>query len=140
MIFILQSPVISATEIESRVKTFITAFLQDLENLPTEELETYKTGLITHLLEKDKNLQKRSYRNWLEIDRKNYGFDTQERIASAVKTIDKTSLIQAYKSWLIDNPRQFRSYALGTKFIQEDFSDVLPITDNDLFKRGHDKL
>jgi len=140
MIFILQSPVISATEIESRVKTFITAFLQDLKNLATEELETYKTGLITHLLEKDKNLQKRSYRNWLEIDRKNYDFDTQERIASAVKTIDKAGLVQAYKSWLIDNPRQFRSYALGTKFIKEDFSDVQPITDNDLFKRGHDKL
>jgi hypothetical protein len=54
--------------------------------------------------------------------------------------IDKTNLIQAYKSWLIDDPRQFRSYALGTKFIKEDFSDVQPITDNDLFKRAHDKL
>ncbi|MCF7971861.1 MAG: insulinase family protein [Methylococcaceae bacterium] len=140
LIFILQSPVISAPEIESRVRTFITAFLQDLENLPTEELEKYKTGLITHLLEKDKNLQKRSYRNWLEIDRENYAFDTQQRIAAAVKTIDKASLINAYKNWLIDNPRQFRSYALGTKFIKEDFSDVQPITDNDLFKREHDKL
>ncbi len=140
LIFILQSPVIGAPEIESRVKTFITDFLQDLEKLPPEELETYKTGLLTQLLEKDKNLQKRSYRNWLEIDRENYAFDTQERIAEAVKTIDKASLIKAYKSWLIDQPRQFRSYALGTKFIQEDFSDVQPMTDNDLFKREHDKL
>lgn len=140
LIFILQSPIISAPEIESRIKTFIISFLQDLENLPTEELETYKAGLVTRLLEKDKNLQKRSYRNWLEIDRENDNFDTQERIAAAVKMIDKTNLIQAYKSWLIDDPRQFRSYALGTKFIKEDFSDVQPITDNDLFKRAHDKL
>ncbi|MDF1582581.1 MAG: insulinase family protein [Methyloprofundus sp.] len=140
LIFILQSPVISAPEIESRVRTFITNFLQDLEKLSTEELEKYKTGLITHLLEKDKNLQKRSYRNWLEIDRENFAFDTQQRIAEAVKTLDKASLIKAYKSELIDQPRQFRSYALGTKFIEEDFSDVQPMTDNDAFKREQDKL
>ena len=32
------------------------SFLQDLENLPTEELETYKAGLVTRLLEKDKDV------------------------------------------------------------------------------------
>lgn len=140
MIFILQSPVISAPEIEQRIKTFIHGFANELETLSIEDLEAYKTGLITRLMEADKSLQKRSYRNWLEIDRDNINFDTREQIAEAVKHIDKARLIAIYHDWLIKNPRQFRSYALGTQFTQEDFSDVTPIADTDAFKRGHNKL
>jgi hypothetical protein len=46
----MYAPIISAPEIESRIKTFIISFLQDLENLPTEELETYKAGLVIAFL------------------------------------------------------------------------------------------
>jgi len=140
LIFILQSPTISAPEIEQRVEQFIQTFLQDLEAMPAKTLETYKTGLITHLLEKDKSLQKLSYRNWLEIDRENYQFDTKKSIAEAVSTLDKPSLIQAYKNWLIDKPRKFRSYTLGTQFNSEDFSDIEPMTHYEQFKNSQEKL
>ena len=90
-------------------------------------------------MEADKSLQKRSYRNWLEIDRNNIHFNTREQTAIAVKDIDKAQLITRYKDSLINNPRQFRSYALGTQFSQDNFSDVAPITDTDAFKREHNK-
>ena len=140
LIFILQSPVISAPEIEKRFHRFINSYLQQLETLPTTELAAYKSGLITHLLEKDKSLSKKSYRNWIEIDRNNPQFDTREQIAAAVNHIDKAQLVAIYKNWLITAPRQFRSYALGTQFSQDDFYDVSPIVDIDAFKQQHNTL
>ncbi|MCK5666471.1 MAG: insulinase family protein, partial [Thiotrichaceae bacterium] len=140
IIYILQSPVISAPEIERRFIIFINSFHNDLEKLSTEDLEAYKTGLITRLLEKDKSLHKRSYRNWLEIDRDNRDFDTKERIAEAVAKIDKARLANIYQDWLINNPRQFRSYSLGNQFINDDFNDQSLITDIDAFKHEHNKL
>lgn len=140
IIFILQSPVISVTEIDARFHEFMTSYLMQLQAITAKELESYKAGLVTRLLEKDKSLQKRSYRNWLEIDRDNTNFDTKERIANAVSKIDKNRLISIYKDWLINNPRQLRSYALGNKFIDHDFNDQLLITNIDEFKRTHEKL
>jgi len=140
IIFILQSPVISAPEIEDRYHTFIDNYLQELQLISEQELESYKTGLITRLIEKDKSLKTKSYRNWLEIDRENIDFDTNERIAEAVSKIDKNRLIAIYKEWLIENPRQLRSYALGNQFINDDFSDPELIIDIDAFKREHNKL
>lgn len=140
ILYILQSPVISALEIEHRFKNFTQSFQQDLKKLSAEDLEYYKSGLITHLLEKDKSLHKRSYRNWLEIDRDNKDFDTRERIAEAVATIDKTRLINVYQDWLIDHPRVFRIYALGNQFNTDDFVDASLVTDIDAFKQQHNKL
>ncbi|OQK15098.1 hypothetical protein AU255_19145 [Methyloprofundus sedimenti] len=140
IIFILQSPVISAPEIEDRYHTFIDTYLQELQAISEQDLESYKAGLITRLLEKDKSLQTRSYRNWLEIDRGNDDFDTKERIAEAVSKIDKNRLIAVYTDWLIENPRQLRSYALGNQFINDDFPDPKLIIDIDAFKREHNKL
>ncbi|HIG65651.1 MAG TPA: peptidase M16 [Methyloprofundus sp.] len=140
IIFIMQSPVISAPEIEARYHAFITSYLEELQAISEDDLESYKAGLITRLMEKNKSLHKRSYQNWLEIDRENIDFDTRERLAEAVGQIDKERLIAVYKDWLIDNPRQLRSYALGNQFINDDFSDPELITDIDTFKREHNKL
>ena len=140
MIFILQSPVISAPDIEKHYHAFINSFLHELQAITEDEFESYKAGLITRLLEKDKSLKKRSYRNWLEIDRENSDFDTKERIAEAVSNIDKSRLISSYKDWLIDNPRQLRSYALGNQFINDDFSNPELIPDITAFKHEHSKL
>ena len=140
IIFILQSPVISAPEIQQRFVDFIDSFQQELQQMTVEELQSYKVGLITRLLEKDKSLHKRSYRNWLEIDRNNQDFDTKERIAEAVGTIDKARLIAIYQDWLVDSPRNFRSYALGNQFNNEDFSGQSLIIDTDAFKCEHQKL
>lgn len=139
ILYILQSPVISAPEIERHFNRFIQSFTHELEKLSVKDLDAYKSGLITRLLETDKSLHKRSYRNWLEIDRENKDFDTKERIAAAVAKIDKTRLIEVYQDWMINNPRQFRSYALGNQFSQDDLDDQSLIIDMDAFKQQHNK-
>jgi secreted Zn-dependent insulinase-like peptidase len=135
ILFILQSPVISAIEIEKRIQQFIINFKVTFQAMPDNEFENYKSGLITHLLEKDKSLQKSSYRNWLEIDRENTNFDTKERIAEAIKLIDKNDLLAAYTKQLMTEPRLFRSYALGTQFSNVDFSEKNLILDITKFKQ-----
>lgn len=140
LIFILQSPLISAPEIEQRFMVFIHSFSEELTQMPLEEIEAYKAGLITRLLEKDKSLHTRSYRNWLEIDRENKHFDSKELIATAVAKIDNARLQSIYQDWLIDHPRTFRSYAPGNQFKSTDFSDQSLIIDTDRFKQEHNKL
>ncbi|NOQ63810.1 MAG: peptidase M16 [Methyloprofundus sp.] len=141
MLYILQSTLISAPEIERRFRSFINGFQAELAQLPEAEFENYKAGLITRILEKDKSLQTRSSRNWREIDRDNTNFDTKELIAAAIGEINKTQLMLMYQEWLIDNPRQFRSYALGTKFSTDDFVDQSSlIKDIEAFKRDRPKI
>ena len=139
LIFILQSPVISAIEIEARIQAFILSFQKTFDTMPDAEFENYKSGLITRLLEKDKSLQKLSYRNWLEIDRGNVNFDTKERIAEAIKSINKQHLLMLYKDMLITNARAFRSYALGNHFIQENLPSGDLITDISGFKQQSER-
>lgn len=140
ILFILQSPVISAPEIERRFFAFIQSFQKELKKISTQDLEAYKAGLITRLQEKDKSLHQRSYKNWLEIDRNNTDFDTKQRVAAAVAKIDKNKLIKVYQEWLIKNPRQLRSYALGNQFINDDFADQALIINIDAFKHRHKKI
>lgn len=140
IIFILQSPIISAPEIEQRIKQFIPSFQKTLENTPHKEFEAYKAGLITRLLEKDKNLHKKSNYNWSEINRENTHFDTRKKVAEAVKKIDQPRLLKIYQDWLIDQPRQFRTYALGNQFSHDDFSKQPIITNPQIFKEAHIKL
>jgi len=139
LVFILQSSVISAVEIEQRIQTFINDFEQQLTAMPLAEFEQYKSGLITRLLEKDKNLQKSSYRHWLEIDRQNYDFNSKQQIADVVKTINKVELLAIYSGSLLNHPRKFRSYSLGTKFTQQDFSQENLIRNPELFKKNSAK-
>jgi len=140
LLFILQSPVISAPEIESRSLRFLQKFKSDLQAMPEQEFASYKSGLIIHLLEKDKSLQKRSYRNWLEIDRNNKYFNTRELIAAAVDEISQQQLVKTYQQWLIDAPRKLRVYSLGNQFAKDDFKDKSLITDIEAFKQTHRKL
>jgi len=135
ILFILQSPVISVVELEKRIQQFIIDFEKTLQSMPVAEFENYKSGLITRLLEKDKSLQKLSYRNWLEIDRDNKAFDTRKSIAAAVKTIDKNHLLAIYAQQLKDETKVFRSYALGTQFTESDFSEKELILDITQFKQ-----
>ena len=97
-------------------------------------------GRIWAIKKFNKSLKKKSHRNWLEIDRENSDFDTRERIAEAVSKIDKERLIAVYKDWLIVNPRQLRSYALGNQFMNDDFATPELITDIAAFKSEHNKL
>jgi len=140
LLLILQSPVISAPAIESRSLAFLQKFKSELQALSEQEFASYKAGLMIHLLEKDKSLQKRSYRNWLEIDRENNHFNTRELIAAAVDKISQQQLVQTYQQWLIDKPRKLRVYSLGNQFTNDDFKEKSLITNIDFFKQSHRKL
>ncbi|MDC9729432.1 MAG: insulinase family protein [Methyloprofundus sp.] len=139
IIFILQSPVISAVEIEARIRAFILDYQEQLSQMPETEFNNYKAGLITRLLEKDKSLQKLSHRNWLEIDRENANFDTKKKIAEAIKSINKQALLTLYQELFVTKARVFRSYALGKQFNKNDFSLADLMTDIGTFKQDSEK-
>jgi secreted Zn-dependent insulinase-like peptidase len=54
--------------------------------------EQQKAGLMTRLLEKDKNLNQRSQRYWQNLAEENYRFDTNQQIAELVNALTKAEM------------------------------------------------
>jgi secreted Zn-dependent insulinase-like peptidase len=55
--------------------------------------EQQKAGLITRLLEKDKNLAQRSQRYWRNMAEENYRFDSNQQIAERVGNLSKPDML-----------------------------------------------
>ena len=66
----------------------------------------YEVITLSRILEKDRNLQARSNRYWNDIDEKQYKFDGRERLANAVRDIDKKALHRYYNELLLGKQRR----------------------------------
>ena len=81
-------------------------FLQDqaleLKNITSEMMEQYQSAVTTRLLKKDNTLYQRSNRNWQEIDKKNFNFNTKDELAGFVNRTTKEE-VQSYLNELIKN-------------------------------------
>ena len=91
--FAIQSPVASADELRSRTLAFMDAQVDELTAMPEEEFATNKDGLITTLLQKDKNLAQRAQRYWHEMDQDNLNFDTNVQLAAEVELLSKADIL-----------------------------------------------
>ena len=57
------------------------------------EFQKYKTGLLTRILEEDKTLRDQTERYWRDIDMKHFEFDSRERLAEAVRAVEKSDFL-----------------------------------------------
>ncbi len=106
IIFIVQSPGSDPIALEKYIEQFLLNYADTLAAMSEEEFARHKAGLLTRILERDKQLQERSNRYWLEIDIENENFDTREQLAAAVKQIDKQDLERVYRSALLAKGRK----------------------------------
>lgn len=114
--FIVQSPVADPIELERDVEQFVSAYAAKLEAMSGEEFATQKKGLVTRILQNEERLSERTDRYWNEIDRERYGFDTRERLAAAVRAIDKPELERAYRELLLGSTqKRLMVRAVGTR-------------------------
>jgi len=112
--FMVQSNSNPVGELVQRTRKFVTAYAQGLAALPDETFASTKAGLIARLTQEDKQLAEVASRDWGELDRRAYDFDTRERLVAAIKALDKVAL-QAHFLALTadDNAGAILSYSLG---------------------------
>jgi secreted Zn-dependent insulinase-like peptidase len=91
--FVVQSPAVSAAELERRTRDFLVAQQQALQSMPEDAFASYQQGLVAQLTERDRNLGERGARLWTDLDLGVTTFDSRTRLADAVAALDKAALL-----------------------------------------------
>jgi len=100
--FIVQSPKSSGETLLKETNLFLQDQALELKNITSEMMEQYQSAVTTRLLKKDNTLYQRSNRNWQEIDKKNFNFNTKDELAGFVNRTTKEE-VQSYLNELIKN-------------------------------------
>ena len=106
VVFTVQSPNTDAKAIVQAINHFLMSSNELFSNLDEKTLNTHKRALISHIMEKDNRLSDRSKRYWLEIDRKNFAFDSREKLVAAIEAMTLDQLRESYQRNVIEQPRQ----------------------------------
>jgi insulysin len=96
-LFIVQSPSASVEKIKSAIKVFVT---QAIEQIP-DDLSGYQRSLATKLLEKPQNLSSKAGRYWHNILKEDDQFAYQERLVTAINTVDAEQLRDYFRKTLL---------------------------------------
>jgi secreted Zn-dependent insulinase-like peptidase len=91
--FLIQSPVASPAQLEEATRKFVADQLAALRDMPAEQFEESRTGLMARLTEQDSNLGQRSQRYWADIEKGVTSLDSRERIAEAVSRLAVDDMI-----------------------------------------------
>jgi insulysin len=128
--FIIQSPVAKNDILLNENLLFLNTQLENVAKLSDENVNRYKSAVISKLLKQDNTLYSRSNRYWQDIDRENYAFNTNEKIAKAVSDIKLDDLTKELKDLIKEKGRGLLVYTyqekddsshedLGLKFIKK---------------------
>jgi secreted Zn-dependent insulinase-like peptidase len=92
ILFIVQSPVAPASTIEAATESFLEDFRGRLAAMSEADFEAERAGLLSKVLEADKNLGERSARLWGDLESGLESFDSRERVAAAIRAVDLEAL------------------------------------------------
>jgi secreted Zn-dependent insulinase-like peptidase len=70
-----------------------------------DEYHAQQQGLLSRILEREHDLNARSGRYWSELDDEDFEFDSQNRLASAVREIGRDEFLAFYHSTLLQRNR-----------------------------------
>ncbi|MCY4094060.1 MAG: insulinase family protein [Gammaproteobacteria bacterium] len=134
MVFVVQSPVVDVPHIQTATNQFIAKRRVELDSMTLEEFDGYKDGLLTSLLEKDRNLGQKSGRYLNDLVIQNLSFDTREQLANAIREITLDDFRVAYDRLLdLDSPRRLEVFSPGQK--GSTLTQGVAITDPTIFKQ-----
>ncbi|MBX3705247.1 MAG: insulinase family protein [Pseudomonadales bacterium] len=133
--FIVQSPVASAAQLTDLTRTFLGEQADALAAMSADDFRRFQAGLLARLRERDRNLNDRTSRLWLDLDLDVTTFDTRERIAAEVEALDLAA-VRAYLAQVREDfeRRNLVIYAPGRFEAVPEAGPV--ISDVAAFKRG----
>jgi insulysin len=100
--FIVQSPNSSGETLLEETELFLQDQVLQLQNITPVMMAKYQSAVTTRLLKNDNTLYQRSNRNWKEIDKENFNFNTKNELADSVNSITKGEVLN-YFNKLIKN-------------------------------------
>ena len=110
--FVIQSPDVEPQDMDAAINGFLDSFHEWLTDMPDEEFEGYKEGLIALIQRKESTLTERSERHWLAIDEKDTDFDRNDRVAAIVNSMERASF-EDFVLELLNDRRDGRLVILG---------------------------
>ena len=114
LMFLVQSPVADSEGLQLATTTFIAKRGEELRAMSDEEFNDFKQGLLTDLLDEDKNLGERSARYYSDLVNQVETFDTREQLATAIEALSIDDVRSAYSRILeSDGSNQLEIYSPG---------------------------
>ncbi|KAK4707469.1 hypothetical protein R3W88_032961 [Solanum pinnatisectum] len=98
--FRVQSSDYDPVYLQGRIENFINGVEGLLDGLDDKSFESYRSGLIAKFLEKDPSLAYETNHFWGQITDKRYMFDMSEKEAEELQSIQKSDLIEWYRTYL----------------------------------------
>jgi insulysin len=124
--FYIQSSKVGAKELQRRIDIFIEKQFDVIKKMTDEEFAQHKSGLLTNIMRKDKNLIERTSRLWSELTNGFEQFDKREQLQKSIENMTKDDLISAYQSTLISNQAsRMISRNFGTAHQDDDYKAEL---------------
>lgn len=121
LFFLVQSPKAGPVELQRRISAFLTGFDEQLTQMTQEQFTDYKEGLIKDLKAKDKNLNERTSHYWAEINAKEFNFDSDKQLISAIEKLSQNDIQDFYnKAMLKIKPILVRSFGKAHR-MDEDY-------------------
>ena len=116
LVFLVQSSVVSETELQKRMYHFIQNYADTLESMNDDEFRSHKAGLLAKLLKKDDMMLSRAVRYMDNLERERYSFDFKQAVADKIKTLSKSDMVKFYRQNVLQQPRTLVVYSPGTRF------------------------
>ena len=84
---------------------FLHDFGASIDSMTDAEFEQHRSSLVGDVMRQEEKLRDRSSRYWLEIDRKNYGFDSRERLSAAINEVSLDDFRKFFQTSVLDLAR-----------------------------------
>lgn len=105
---IVQSPVADPLKLANEYDLFMSQMLTELESLTDAQLEEFRQGLKSRLLQPDMRLSERSQRYWRELDRDG-SFTSHLQLAEQVSLVQREDLVEQLQA-LLERQYDIRSF------------------------------
>ncbi|KAK1060679.1 metalloprotease [Friedmanniomyces endolithicus] len=85
--------------LEGRIEAWLAGYEQVLREMPGDEFESYKTGLINKRLEKLKNLGQETGRFWHHVTNEVFDFELVHRDVEHIEPLTKDDMLEFYRTF-----------------------------------------
>ena len=122
--FVVQSPNASAETLLNETRSFLNTRIKAIQSLSTEELERYKRAVSSKLLKQDNTLYSLSNKYWQDIDRENYAFNTNEKLAETVMQLTLKDIESLLETLVTKLNRHFMVYTAPKNQLSDETAEA----------------
>ena len=126
--FIVQSPVAGVPALITATTTFMSNWQPVLHDMPEATFADQKAGLLSRILERDRNLGARTIRLWLDLADGITSFNTRDEIAGAIGSLHRPEFIAFVADFAQRMSSQRLVIAVPGKFGGADQLGAIPST------------